>query len=168
MANLKHKKEGKQFSQNLDEETQMVGEVAPPSLITIIVWNCRGMGSSLVVRTLADEVKAKDPLMIFLAKTKTGDSRMKGSQNKLEYRQGITIPSDGKSRGLAMMWKEGLDIRFRSCSNSHINVEVHESSAPTPWRATGFYGHPDAYKCFISWKLLEFLKNQYTMSWIVW
>ena len=88
-------------------------------------------------------------------------------RNKLEYMQGITVPGDGKSGGLAMMWKEGVDIRFRSCSNSHIDVEIHESSVTTPWRATGFYGHPDVGKRFISWQLLDFLKNQYSMPWVV-
>ena len=125
------------------------------------------MGSALAVLTLADEVSSKDPLLVFLSETKTGESKMKGIRNKLEYTQGITVPSDGKSEGLAMMWKEGSDIRLRSCSNSHIDVEVHSSAAPTPWRATGFYGHPDTSKRFISWQLLKFLKNQYNMPWIV-
>nr|XP_023887421.1 uncharacterized protein LOC111999528 [Quercus suber] len=135
--------------------------------MTILAWNCRGLGSALAVRTLADEVRSHDPLLIFLAETKTGESRMKGIRNKLEYTQGITVPSDGRSGGLAMMWKEGSDVRFRSCSNSHIDVEVHGSSTSTPWRATGFYGHPDAGKRFISWQLLELLKHQYSMPWVV-
>ena len=79
----------------------------------------------------------------------------------------MTVLSDGRSGGLAMMWKEGSDIRFRSCSNSHIDVVVHGSSASTPWRATGFYEHPDVGKRFISWQLLELLKNQYFMPWVV-
>ena len=36
-----------------------------------------------------------------------------------------------------------------------------------PWRATGFYGHPNASKRPTSWQLLEALKNQCTMPWIV-
>ena len=135
--------------------------------MTILAWNCRGMGSALAVRTLTDEVRSKDPLLVFLIETKIGESKMKGIRNKLEYTQGITVPSDGRSGGLAMMWKEGSDIRLRSYSNSHIDVEVHESSTPIPWSATGFYGHLDVGKRFISWQLLEFLKNQYTMPWIV-
>ena len=125
------------------------------------------MGSALAVRTLADEARSKDPLLVFLTEMKIGESKMKGIRNKLEYTQGITVPSDGKSGGLAMMWKKGSDIRLRSCSNSYIDVEVHSSLAPIPWRAMGFYGHPDIGKCFISWQLLEFLKNQYTIPWIV-
>ena len=135
--------------------------------MTILAWNCRGLGSALAIQTLADEVRSYDPLLIFLAETKTGESKMKGIRNKLEYTQGITIPSDGRSEGLAMMWKEGSDVRFRSYSNSHIEVEVHRSSASTSWRAMGFYEHPDTGKRFISWQLLELLKHQYSMPWVV-
>ena len=135
--------------------------------MTILSWNCRGLGSSLAVRTLIDEVKARDPLLVFLAKTKVGESKLKGVRNKMAYTQGITVPSDGRSGGLALMWKEGMDICFKGCSNSHIDVVVNGGSESTPWRATGFYGQPDAGKRFISWQLLEILKEQSTLPWIV-
>ena len=96
--------------------------------------------------------------MVFLSKMKTGTNWIKGIQSKLEYTQGIMVPSDGRSGGLALLWKEGIDVRFKSYSNSYIDVEIHDSSAPTPWCATGFYGQPDAAKRFISWELLEVLK----------
>nr|POF10697.1 hypothetical protein CFP56_59499 [Quercus suber] len=82
-------------------------EAAPSSLITILAWNCRGMRSTLAIRTFANEMRSKDPLLFFLTETKTGKSKMKGIRNKVEYTQGITVPSDGRSGGLAMMWKEG-------------------------------------------------------------
>ena len=107
--------------------------------MTILSWNCRGLGSSLAVRTFTDEVKARDPLLVFLAETKVGESRLKGVRNKMAYTQGITVPSNGRSEGLALMWKEGTDICFKGCSNSHIDVVVNGGSESTPWRATGFY-----------------------------
>ena len=36
----------------------------------ILAWNCWGLGSSLVIQTLTDEVKAKNPILVFLAETK--------------------------------------------------------------------------------------------------
>ena len=48
-----------------------------------------------MVRTLTDEVRSKDPLLVFLTETKAGISRIKGIQTKLEYTQGIAVPSDG-------------------------------------------------------------------------
>ena len=83
-------------------------------------------------------MRTKDPLLVFLSETKAGVSRIKGIQNKLDYTQGITVPSDGRSGGLAMLWREGTDVRFKSCSNSHIDVEVYENPSSSPWRATSF------------------------------
>ena len=127
--------------------------------MSVLSWNCRGIGSPLGVRILTDKVKSKNSILVFLVETKSSLSRMKGFQLKLELTQGIVVPSDGKSGGLAMIWKEGLDIRFKSCSNSHIDVVVFDEKGLNPWRATGYYGHPDANKRGISWKLLESLRN---------
>ena len=99
--------------------------------MSVIAWNCRGLGSSLVVQTLTVDVRTKHPLLVFLSKTKAEVSRIKGIQNKIDFRQGITIPSDGQSGGLALLWREGTNVRFKSYSNSHINVEIHENSSLT-------------------------------------
>ena len=77
------------------------------------------------------------------------------------------MPSDGRSGGLVMLWKEGADVCFKSCSNGHIDVVVSEGAGAQLWKATGFYGHPNASMRFISWKLLESLKRQCDMSWVV-
>lgn len=68
---------------------------------------------------------------------------------------------------MALLWREGTDVRFKSCSNSHIDVEIHENSSSTPWRATGFYGQPDAAQRFTSWQLLEVLSGQSHLPWVV-
>ena len=74
--------------------------------MSVIAWNCQGLGSSLADWTLTEEVRAKEPLLVFLSKTKAEASRIKGIQNKLEYIQGITVPSDERSGGLAMLWRK--------------------------------------------------------------
>ena len=35
-------------------------------------------------------------------------------------------------------------FRVKCISNGHIDVVVCEGAGAQPWRATGFYGHPDA------------------------
>ncbi|KAK7837548.1 hypothetical protein CFP56_021109 [Quercus suber] len=82
-------------------------------------------------------------------------------------RAGISVPCDGRSGGLAMIWRDGVDVRFMSCSHSHIDVVVHGEGGACPWRATGFYGHPDASMRHTSWELLETLKKQSTLPWVV-
>ena len=58
-------------------------------------------------------------------------------------------------------------MSFKSCSNAHIDVVVRESPSSPPWRATGFYGQPRSEKRYISWQLLEALRDQCKMPWIV-
>lgn len=112
-------------------------------------------------------MKASDPTLVFLVETKTVVNRIKGVQRKIEYSQGIIVSSDGRSGGLALLWKEGTMIDFKSCSNSHIDVVIRESPTSEPWRAIGFYGHLDTYKRYILWHLLDSLSSQCNMPWVV-
>ena len=105
--------------------------------------------------------------MVFLSETKASVSRIKGLQRKLELTQGISVPSDGQSGGLAILWHEGVDVRLRSVSNSHMDVIVNGEGGVFSWKATGFYSHPDVRKRHISWELLRTLKNQSTLPWVV-
>jgi len=100
---------------------------------------------------------------MFLVEMKASSNKVKGIQNKLEPTQGILVPSNGRSGGFATLWREGTNIRFKSCSNSHINVVLFGEQSMPPWRATGFYKHPDASKRHTLWKLLETLKEQCIM-----
>ena len=78
-----------------------------------------------MVRVLTDEVKSKDPTLVILAETKASVNRIKGIRQKTEYTQGIIVPNDGRSGELALLWRESTNVRFKSCSNSHIDVMVH-------------------------------------------
>ena len=59
-----------------------------------------------------------------------------------------------------------MDVRFKSYFHFHIDMVVYGGEAKL-WRASGFYGHPDARKRNVSLELLNSLKNQCDMPWIV-
>ena len=158
--------QNKTHSKKLDTNGGGCG-AALPSPMRVLSWNCRGLRSSPAIRLLSDEVKSKNPTWVFLMETKLGVNRIKGLQQKLELTQGITVPSDGRSGGLAMMWREGEAMCLKSCSNTHIDMVVQGESGANPWRATGFYCHPNTSKRYISWELLVALKNQCDMPWVV-
>nr|POE78096.1 hypothetical protein CFP56_37888 [Quercus suber] len=108
------------------------GVAALQPSMSLLAWNCRGLGSPPAVRILTDEVKSKLPILVFLVETKAGISKIKGFQNKIEYTEGIVVPSDGKSGGLAMIWRKGTEVRLKSCSNSHIDVVVQGENRQEP------------------------------------
>ena len=65
--------------------------------MSILSWNCRGLRDSRVVLTLTKMMRDEAPLLVFLVETKADISFIKKVQAKLEYMQGITVPSDGRS-----------------------------------------------------------------------
>ena len=135
--------------------------------MSVLAWNCRGLGLTPAVQLLTKEVRSKNPTLVFLAKTKAQLSRIKGLQHKLELTQGIVVPSDGRSGGLALLWKESTMVHFKSCSHTHIDVVVMEDDGGGPWRATGFYEHPDTGMCSSSWDLLKTLHSQAMLPLVV-
>ena len=70
--------------------------------MSVLAWNCWGLGTPPAIHTLTEEVKKQNPV-VFLVETKANTDRMKGFQQKLGLTQGIIVPSDGQSGGLAML-----------------------------------------------------------------
>ena len=101
--------------------------------MSVLAWNCRGLGLTPAVQLLTKEVRSKNSTLVFLAETKAQLSRIKGLQHKLELTQGIVVPSDGRSGGLALLWKESTIVHFKSCSHTHIDVVVMEDDGGGPW-----------------------------------
>ena len=62
--------------------------------MSVLAWDCRGLGTPPAIRTLIEEMNEKIPVVVFLAKTKANTDRMKGFQQKLGFTQGIIVPSD--------------------------------------------------------------------------
>ena len=82
--------------------------------MSVLARNCRGLGSTSAMRLLTEEVRSKNPTLVFLVETKAQPSRIKGLQQKLELTQGIVVPSDGRSGSLALLWKEGTMVHFKA------------------------------------------------------
>ena len=43
-----------------------------------------------------------------------------------------------------MLWKEGSYVEVHKYSHFHIDMIIFDHETNLRWRATGFYGHPNA------------------------
>lgn len=83
----------------------------------------------------------------------------------LKYDCGFSVPSNGRSGGLAILWKEELNLSIISFSLGHIDAAVKNSE--NWWRFTRFYGNPMPHKRKESWEFLENLNSAPTLPWII-
>lgn len=91
--------------------------------------------------------------------TKSTKHKMEGLHVKLGF-EGLFVVVDpvGRSGGLALLWKEKNETEIQNYTRRHINVVVRLAENSTPWRFTGFSGHPNWMKRHESWTLLEHLR----------
>ena len=70
-------------------------------------WNPR------TVNALKKIVQVETPSLVFLMETKLpqkAKNRMSNIKNSLGFTQGLVVPSEGKSGGLALLWKPDVKM----------------------------------------------------------
>jgi exonuclease III len=90
--------------------------------MTLLSWNCRGLGNLRAVNDLCRLVKEKRPKMVFLMETKLRRERMEAIRHKLGFPNVFVVDSVGKGGGLALFWEEDIIVDIQNFSLRHINV----------------------------------------------
>ncbi|KAK9684877.1 hypothetical protein RND81_10G239200 [Saponaria officinalis] len=132
--------------------------------MSVLSLNCKGLGNPDAVAGLRDLVRIKAPTMIFLCETKLSGREMSKVKDKLEDYDGLEVDSEGRSGGLAFLWRKGIHCEFRSASTHYMDFEVQLGGQK--WRVTGFYGWPAVADRYLSWELLGILAQQSSIPWL--
>jgi exonuclease III len=89
-------------------------------------YNCRGLGNGPAVRGLLALQKKEDPDILFLSETKLDEARMQKFPWKLGLPNMIVKDCEGRSGGLALFWRQGINVSLRWMGRMHIDVDVEE------------------------------------------
>jgi hypothetical protein len=139
---------------------------APPIVMSLLSWNCRGLGNLRIVRDLCRMVKEKKPDLVFLMETKLPSLRMEFIRVRTGFDYMFVVDNMGRSGGLALMWRFELSVEIQNYSRRHINATVQMAVNGQKWKLTGFYGHPDASKRIEAWNLLRHLHTLSPEAWL--
>ncbi|CAM8948389.1 unnamed protein product [Rhodiola kirilowii] len=131
-----------------------------------LAWNCRGLGQPRTVHELTDMVGEFRPQVIGLQETKMEGRYLEAIRRKLGFSCGFSVDKRGLAGGLALWWKDEVDLRIISYSKSHIDSYV-EDKTELRFRITLFYGESVVSKRQASWDLLRRLRYQNNMPWVI-
>ncbi|XP_019186577.1 PREDICTED: uncharacterized protein LOC109181280 [Ipomoea nil] len=129
--------------------------------MSLIAWNCRGLGNLATVQVLVDIVHSKRSLLLFLMETKLVTHKLEDIKSKLGFHGMFSVDAVGQKGGPVLFWKGDIDLNISSFSSNHID------SSQQVWRFSGFYGYPNRQNRHLSWNLLRTLANQGNQPWIV-
>ena len=98
--------------------------------------------------------------------TKVTQARMLNLGRRLGLKFDIAVDCKGKSGGLALLWKEEVEVNIRSYSEGHIDAMIRDENEGEAWGFTGFYGNPKQEERMNSWTLMKRLSHGRTGQWI--
>ena len=108
-----------------------------------LYWNMRGLGNQLTVHELAPLMRVQDPVVVFLAKTWADEDRLTKLCDDLHFDEKWVVPRITRAGGLALLWKNSIQIDVDSFSLNYIDVIINKRKDDS-WRFTGIYGMPEA------------------------
>ncbi|OMO57964.1 reverse transcriptase [Corchorus capsularis] len=154
--------------QNVGQNFNSAGMEDTPSLpgtLTILNWNCRGLGGRRTVHVLRELVHCNNFPVLFLLETKCNKYEMEWLRVCLGYDSYFTVESVGRAGGLPLLWQNSSFVSILSFSLSHIDAMI-DANSDERWRYTGFYGSPVVTRRHESWALLKLLSTKFQLPWI--
>ncbi len=105
-------------------------------------------------------------ILVFLTETRLELKNLEFLRRKLGMYRSWGVERSGTRGGLAILWKEEIQVTVQSSSVAHIDATFRVIGI-TGWHFIGFYGHPETAKRGDSWILLKRLQQYDDMPWLV-
>lgn len=107
------------------------------------------------MRALKELVRGANPDMIFLSETKIKTPKVKGICNRLKLVDSWCVDLVGKSGGLALFWRLGVDLEVVFSDKNMIVALVYSDPPKTPCLLFAIYGPYQRSKKKNFWSLLN-------------
>jgi exonuclease III len=134
--------------------------------MSVISWNCRGIGSLSAIPDLKYLVRHFNPDVLFLSETLVKRNKIEAFRYLLGFDSCVSVDCVGRSGGLALFWRNSSNCQLVNYSNNHITVEFSDSVIGL-WRLTGYYGYPNGERRRAAWDFLCQLSNEYIGPWCI-
>lgn len=107
--------------------------------MSLISWNCCGVGNAATVRELREIAKNFPPTVLCILETQINKERVEVLAGTLGYDNGYTVSSKDRGGGLEVLWNNPINIEILGYSVYHIDCSVHDPGFD-PWRMALIYG----------------------------
>ncbi|KAA3485063.1 reverse transcriptase [Gossypium australe] len=124
------------------------------------------MGNPATVREFKQLLVANAPDIVFLSETKININSITRVSSLCRMEGCLVVRSEGKSGGLAMMWKEGTKVSIQSYSKFHVDSLVGMDEGKE-LRFTGFYGHSNLGLRKQACDMLRSIKSRTKEGWMI-
>ena len=79
--------------------------------MSLLLWNCRGLGNPRTENELVSLIQAKDPSVVFIAETWADETKLDRTLSKINFEKKWVVPRLNKGGGLVLFWKNNINIK---------------------------------------------------------
>ncbi|KAK4254083.1 hypothetical protein QN277_009512 [Acacia crassicarpa] len=134
--------------------------------MTLLSWNCQGLGRALTARNLRDMIRKYRPSIIFLMETKINSDRIKRLRLKCGFECDLYVEPRGLSGGLAVWWSASISLTVLYKSRNIIHVVVDTDCLGLPKYISFVYGPPKEGERRTVWNTMKRLVPSVDDSWL--
>lgn len=133
-----------------------------------IFWNCRELGYPATIRVLRELCNSDRPNLLFLLETKICNTlQIQSIARGIHFDHVHAVPANGSSGGLAISWKQDLDLHVVTSSSNFISIMVLNNLTEHPWQLTSVYGPPNLLLKPSFWEDLKRIGDSFYGPWCV-
>lgn len=94
-------------------------------MISILTWNCRGIGNRFFLRAIKRLCQVHNPDILCLLETRSSSTESAKLPDKLGFANNFRVPSEGFSGGLWLFWKNsGFSLSILSADYQCIHTGI--------------------------------------------
>uniref|UniRef100_A0A803PHA9 Reverse transcriptase domain-containing protein n=1 Tax=Cannabis sativa TaxID=3483 RepID=A0A803PHA9_CANSA len=138
----------------------------PPIIMSVLSWNCHGLGNPWAIQFIKDLVIQKQPKVVFLCETLSKSDVIEKVRLAIGFQGVFSVDCRGKSGGVALFWKDTDEVSLLGYGENFIDVVVTGNEG-IQWRLIGLYGEPNRSLRKNTWEQIRSLKTKYTWPWCI-
>jgi hypothetical protein len=135
--------------------------------MSILSWNCYGMGQPRTVQELVQLVHTTAVKIVFISETRQHRDRVNNIKGRLGMNNCFVVDGVGRGGGLALYWNDEIKIQVLSYGLHHVDTLVWDGVHHTAWHATFVYGEPRTHERDKMWELMRQIKPCQYASWLM-
>jgi exonuclease III len=132
--------------------------------MSLISWNCRGLGSPNAIPDLKYLVRHFNPDLLYLSETLVHRNKIEELRFLLGFDFCFSVDRVGRGGGLALFWRSSFNCQIANYSHNHISVDVVDPIHGL-WRLTGYYRYPEGGRRRLACDFLRQLSNNFSGPW---
>ena len=121
----------------------------------------------MTIPQLKEVINLHFPSVVFLAETKNHKTVIEKIQKQIKFDNCCVVNSNGKAGGLAMIWKEDIEVISIAQGTFFIGMKMKDSDSGCNWGLVGVYVSTDENTRKVQWKRIGQKRREWGEHWVL-